>query len=164
MVKENQAITVLSTNSGWGGEYQQYTFWGPRTPLRLFLAMWNIYFISTHHPPLNIKIIYSTWYRPKSLQFGQSAQFGGGLGIYEWGWTWVKIQFCPNFGEGVLRAQKRKIFPFSNQLIENQKLYNISKNQLPMSVWMGDMRISSLFDLEKVLFLPYLPSKLSWEV
>ena len=33
----------------------------------------------------NIKFIYSAWYRTKSVQFGRSAQFGGGLDIYEWG-------------------------------------------------------------------------------
>ena len=35
----------------------------------------------------NIEIIYSAWYWPKSLQFGQSAQFGDGSDIYERGWT-----------------------------------------------------------------------------
>ena len=60
----------------------------------------------------NIKFIYSAWYRPKSFQFGQSAHFGGGLDIYEWGWTWVKIQLCLNLGEGMLRSQKCKIHPF----------------------------------------------------
>ena len=39
----------------------------------------------------NIKFIYSAWYGAKSIQFGQSAQFGDGLDIYEWGWTGIKI-------------------------------------------------------------------------
>ena len=45
--------------------------------------------------------------------------------------TWVKIQLCPNLEEKVLRGQKSKICPFSSQSTENQKLYNISKNQPP---------------------------------
>ena len=80
----------------------------------------------------NIKFIYSSWYRPKSAQFGQLAQFHGGLNINECGWTGVKIQLFPSLGEGVpLRDQKQKICPFLSQLIENQKLYKISKNQPP---------------------------------
>ena len=60
----------------------------------------------------NTTIIYSARCRPKSLQIGQSAQFGSGLDIYELGWTWVKIQLCPILGKRVLRGQKRKIYLF----------------------------------------------------
>ena len=63
-------------------------------------------------------------------------------------------------GGGVIGGQKRKICPFLNQSIENEKLYNISKNEPCKSIRRGDTRISPLFDLEIVLFLPYLPSKL----
>ena len=67
----------------------------------------------------NISIIYYAWYWTKLLQFGQSAQYGGGLNIYKWEWTWVKIQLCANLGKGVLRSQKRKICLFLSQSIEN---------------------------------------------
>ena len=76
----------------------------------------------------NIKIIYSAWYWPKSVLFGQSTQFGGGLNIYlyEWGSFWVKIHSCPNLEEGMLRDQKRKLCPFLNQSIINQIKKSIS--------------------------------------
>ena len=64
----------------------------------------------------------------------------------------------------MLKGQKRKNSLFLNQSIENQKLYDISKNQHPTSIGREDMRIYPLFDFEKVLFLPYLPFKLNWEV
>ena len=140
------------------GEYQQNPFWVLRKPLRRFLTMSDIHF-NFFFP--NTKIIYSAPYRPKSLQFGQLVQLGGGLDIYEWGWTRTKIQLCLNLGEGVQRDQKQKNYPFSSEWIENQKLYNIFKNQLPKSMRWGDMGIYPLLDLKKVLFLPYLPSKLS---
>ena len=98
------------------------------------------------------------------MQFGQLAQFGDGLDIYEWGWPWIKIQPSPNLKEGVLRDQKRKICPFLNQSIKSQKLYNISKNKLPKLIRRGDIGISPLFDLEKVMFLLYLPFKLRCEL
>ena len=79
--------------------------------------------------------------------------------MYEWGWTWVKIQLYPNLEEGMLRSQKRKICTFLSQSIENQKLYIISKYQLSESIKKGDMKISLFFDVEKVPFLSYLPSK-----
>ena len=65
---------------------------------------------------------------------------------------WVKIQLCPTLGEGVLRGQKRKTFSFLSQLIENQKLYSISKNQPFKSIRKGDMEISTFFDLKKKAF------------
>ena len=94
-------------------------------------------------------------------KIGQTAQFEGGSDIYQWEWAGVKIHLCPNLGEGVLKDQKRKICPFFSQLIENQKLYNTSENQPPKSIMRGDMGFHPHFDLKKVLFLPYLPSKLS---
>ena len=48
---------------------------------------------------------------------------------------------------------------------KTQKLYDISKNQPPMSIRRRDMKISLLFNFKKVLFLPYLLlPKLSWKV
>ena len=117
----------------------------------------NVVSWSAFISPPQTKMIHSVRYWPKSLKFSQSAQFGGGLDINEWGWTWVKIQLCPNLREGMLRGRKRKIRPFLTQLIENQKLYNISKNQPPKSIRRGDMEISPLFYLKKVLFLLLLP-------
>ena len=84
------------------------------------------YFFSIFFP--NIKIIYSAWYWPKSLQFGKSAQFGRKLDIHvymsgnelEW-----KFIVCPNLEERVLKGSKM------------QKLYDISKNQPPMSITRG---------------------------
>ena len=66
------------------GEYQQNPIWGPKRPSRPFLPMSEINFFILFYFS-NIKIIYSVQYRPKSFLFGQSAQFGGGLDIYEWG-------------------------------------------------------------------------------
>ena len=92
---------------------------GGRTSTKSVLGSWKtkktifshvrylflFYFIYLSPLPLqNVKFIYSAWYLPKSPKFGQSAQFGGGLDIYWWGWTWVKIQLRPNLGEGVLRG------------------------------------------------------------
>ena len=64
------------------------------------------------------------------------------------------------FGGGVLWGQKRKILSFLNQSIENQKLYHIQRSQPPKSIRRRDMGFLPLFDLKKVPFLPYLPSKL----
>ena len=72
----------------------------------------------------------------------------------------VRIQLCPNSAEGVLRGQKLKNYPYLNQLIDNPKLYSISKNQLLRSIKKGDMGVPPIFDLKKVLFLSQLPSKL----
>ena len=94
------------------------------------------------------------------VQLGQSAQFGGRLDIYEWEWTGVKIQLYSNLEEGVLKDQKPKICFFLSQSTENQKLYNISKNQPPKSIRRRDMGFPPIFDRKKVLLLPYLPSKL----
>ena len=43
-----------------------------KTIKKIFSLVKYLFFLS------NIKIIYSAWYWPKSLQFGQSAQFGDG--------------------------------------------------------------------------------------
>ena len=104
-------------SKSYGQQNQQNPFWVPRRPLRQFSAMSDIYLFIP--PPINIKINYSAWYWPKSFQFGQSAQFGSGLDVYEWGWTWVKIQSCSILEEGVLRGQKLKIFCFLRRLVKN---------------------------------------------
>ena len=72
-----------------------------------------------------------------------------------------KIQSCPDIREGVQKGQKRKNCFFSSQLIENLKLYSISKNQPSKFIGREGMRAFPLFDLEKGPFLPYLLSKLS---
>ena len=51
----------------------------------------------------------------------------------------VKIQLCPNLGEEMLRGQKLQKCLYLNQLIENLKLYNISKNQLLELIKRGDI-------------------------
>ena len=116
-----------------GGGDEQNPFWAIRRPLGRFLTLSDIYFycyyVFLNFFP-NIKIIYSACYWPKSLLFSQSVQFDGGLHVPIW--TWVKTQSCPILDEGVLRGKKRKICTFLCQSIENQKLYNISKNQLQM--------------------------------
>ena len=48
--------------------------------------------------------------------------------------------------------------------MENLKLCNISKNQLPRSILKGDMRVLLPFDLEKGKFLSYISTNLSYEV
>ena len=72
-----------------------------------------------------IRWIGSVWRRIKyvwvEMSWGQNSpmsQFGGGGGAEGW---------------------KTKIYPFFSQSIKNQKLYNISKNQLPKSIRRGDM-------------------------
>ena len=75
-----------------------------------------------------------------------------------------KFSCAPIWGRGCWGVKNAKIFPFFSRLIENQNLYNISKNQPPKSIRRADEEISSRFDLKKVLFLPYLPSKLDYEV
>ena len=47
----------------------------PHSPKMCFFGRFSIFFPKT-------KMIYSAWYRQKLLQFGQSAQFGGGLYNY----------------------------------------------------------------------------------
>ena len=47
-----------------------------------------------------------------------------------------------------------EIFSIHSQSIENQKLYNISKNQALKSIRRGDMGFPPFFDFKKVLFLP----------
>ena len=66
----------------------------------------------------------------------------------------------PKFWGGGAEASKTKNVTFFDQSIENQKLYNISKNQLLKFIQKGDMRFPPIFYLKKVLFLLYLPSKL----
>ena len=110
--------------------------------------------------PLNINFIYSAWHGPKSVQFGQSAQFDGGFNIYEWGWTGVKIQSSPSLKEGVLRGPQRKICPFFESIGRKSKVvYHIQKSTHQVNVE-GDMGLPLPFNLKKVLFLPYLASKL----
>ena len=84
---------------------------------------------------------------------------------YDWGWTWIKIPLCPNLEVGCWGVKIEKFAFSSNQSVKNQKLYNISKNQPTLNQWRGELWGGvSLFDLEKVLFLSYLPSKLSYEL
>ena len=61
-------------------------------------------------------------------------------------------------GRGWRGVQNAKFAFFSSQLIENQKLYIVSKNQPAKSIRSGDMGISLLFDLLKkaVLCIPPL--------
>ena len=69
----------------------------------------------TNHPfsrHIRSFTFYSAWYWSKSVQFGQSAQLGSELDIYQWGWSGVKIQLCPNLGEGALSGQKLKNYSF----------------------------------------------------
>ena len=77
----------------------------------------------------------------------------------------VKIQLSPNLRERVLSDQTRKNYSFLNQSIVRPKLCNISKNYPPRSIRTGNMRVSSLFDFKKELFLFYLHAhaKLSQE-
>ena len=65
----------------------------------------------------------------------------------------------PQFEGGGAKEPKRKNCLFFGQSIENLKLYDISKNQPPRSIRVGDMGFPPPFDLKKVMFLPYLPSK-----
>ena len=75
--------------------------------------------------------------------------------------NWGQNSVMPQFeGGGTEGSKTQNLSSFFSQSIENQKLYNISKNQPPKSIRKGDIGISSLFDLEKVLLLPYLSSKL----
>ena len=70
---------------------------------------------------------------------------------------WVKIQLCPNLGEGMLRSRKRKNFPFLSHSIENQKLYALYKNQPPKSIRRRDMGIfPPLWPFKTVLAVPPL--------
>ena len=67
----------------------------------------------------------------------------------------------PQFGgEDAERLKTQKLPFFFSELIENLKLYNISKNQLPKSIRKEDMGFLLIFDIKKVLFLPQIPSKL----
>ena len=52
--------------------------------------------------------------------------------------------FIPKFrGGGAERYKNAKFGPFLSQSIENQKLYNISKNQSRKSMGEGEMKIKS---------------------
>ena len=67
----------------------------------------------------------------------------------------------PQFeGGGVkgLKTQKSSLF---SESIENQKLYNITKNTPPKSNRRKDIGDFPLFDLEKKAVFPHLSSKLS---
>ena len=67
---------------------------------------------------------------------------------------WGKNSVMPQFGEGGAEGSKTQKLSFFGQLIENLKLYNISKNQPTKSIRRGDMGLPPIFDLKKVLFLP----------
>ena len=108
-------------------------YWNPSQPR-------NVGFLSVHIFSLKTEMLYSDWYRQKSLQFDQSTQFGGRLDVFECKWPWVEIQSCPNLGEGMLRSQKCKNCSFLSQLIEKLMLYNISKHQPRKSTRRGDKR------------------------
>ena len=147
----------------------QWSFWGLR--LFSFIAplqspknsiLWLGFLIASLPPSRKIKIIYSTRYRQKSLWFGQSDRFGDCLNIYECGRVRVKIQWCPNFGEEVLRGQKCKNFSFLSPSILNSKLCNKSKNRSPRSFRRKDKGFFFIFfDFEKGLCLPYHLNKLN---
>ena len=110
-------------------------------------------------------IIYFAQYEPKSLKFGQPAQFGGELDTYEWERPWVKIQLCPNFGEEVLRGQSRKNYSFVSQSMKNPKFYIIPKNQPSWSIRREDVKGFPFFVLKRTcssLMSPLL--NLNWEV
>ena len=68
-----------------------------------------------------------------------------------------KFSYAPILGKGVLRGQKRKICPFLSQSTENQKLYNISKNQPTKSIRGGDMGFSPFLTLKKFCSSPISP-------
>ena len=68
------------------------------------------------------------------------------------------------FGEGRAESQKQKTCLSLSQSMADQKLYNISKNQPLKSIKGEVMGGSPLFDPKKVLFLPYLLSKLCQEI
>ena len=50
-----------------------------------------------------------------------------------------KFSYTPFWGRGCWGVKKHKNCPFFNQSIQNQKLYNISKNKPPKSIRRGDM-------------------------
>ena len=131
---------------GGGGGYHQNSFWDLQMTKKTIFSRVRYLFLFFHP---NIKFIYSTWYWPKSVQFGQSAQFSSGLDLYEWGRAGVKIHLCPNLEEGVLKGQKQKIYLFFNQSIKNQKLYNISENKPPKSITRGDMGLPPFLTSKK---------------
>ena len=54
----------------------------------------------------NIKFINFAWYESKSVQFGQSAQLGGGL------IAGVEIHVCLNLGKGCWRVKNKKFATF----------------------------------------------------
>ena len=66
---------------------------------------------------------------------------------YEWGMNLGQDSVIPQFwGGGAERLKTQNLFFFlKNQLIENQKLCNISKPYLPKSIRRGDKLISPSF-------------------
>ena len=72
-----------------------------------------------------------------------------------------KFSYASIWGEGDLRGQKRKIYLFLSQLIENQELYIVSQNQLSKSVRKEDMRISTFLALKKCCSSPISPLNLA---
>ena len=84
-VISSKKTSLLQSIDEWrmiGGErgYQQNPFCGPMKLKRQFLAMSDILFFIYFFAE-RIKFIYSARYWQKSLQFDQSAQFGGELDI-----------------------------------------------------------------------------------
>ena len=95
----------LSTYSGFGGgeKYSQNPFWGPRKPSQPFLTMSDTYVFSFHFFP-------SVWYGPKSLQFDQSAQFGSGLDMFEWGLRLGHNSVMPKYKASHCWGNKKMFF------------------------------------------------------
>ena len=59
----------------------------------------------------DIKFIYSASYSPKSVQFGQSAQFGGGLDNISVEMNWDQNSVMPKFGRGGAEGSKTQKLP-----------------------------------------------------
>ena len=116
MSKKTRLLQSIDQQRMRGGAYVQNTFWDPRWPKRQFLAVSGIYFFFW---TLNSFTLLSTdQNRFNSVNRMSEDELE------------VKIHLYPNFWEdGVLRRQKCKNYSFFSQLIENQKMYNISKDQ-----------------------------------
>ena len=67
--------------------------------------------------------------------------------------------FVPSYilEEGMLIGQDDKKYSFLSWLIDNLKLFTISKNQSHRSIRREDMRVFPLFDLGKALFIHCCP-------
>ena len=84
---------------GWGGNTNEIRF-------GVLEDYWDYFWSCQIFIPPNAIIVYFARYEPKSLHFGQSTQFGGGLDLYEWRWPWMKIHLRCNLKKGLPRAQK----------------------------------------------------------